>query len=87
MKIFSFNKLHSNEQLFKIQNMGIFLFHLPVVVGAGGWGGGGGRRREGAIRATCGPVIIYPLGEGVGGFWLCHNKNYLINLSCVVIFL
>lgn len=55
-------------------------------------GGGGRRRREGAIRATCGPVIIYPriyhyLGEGVGGFWLCHNKNYLINLSCVVIFL
>ena len=50
-------------------------------------GGGGERRREGAIRATRGPVIIYPLGEGVRGFWLCHNKNYLINLSCVVIFL
>lgn len=45
MKIFSFNKLHSNEQLFKIQNMGIFLFHLPVVVGAGGWGGGGGEKK------------------------------------------
>ena len=47
MKIFSFNKLHSNEQLFKIQNMGIFLFHLPVVVGAGGWGGGGGEEGKG----------------------------------------
>ena len=50
--------------------------------------GGGGEEKKGrGYRATCGPVIIYPLGEGVGGFWLCHNKNYLINLSCIVIFL
>ena len=42
--------------------MGIFLFHLPVVVGAVGWGGGEEKKGRG-YRATCGHYLS-PRGGG-----------------------
>lgn len=44
--------------------MGIFLFHLPVVVGAGGWGGGGEKKGWGYKSNLWISYYLSPRGGG-----------------------
>ena len=54
--------------------MGIFLFHLPVVVGAGGWGGGGGEKGRGYKSNLWTGHYLSPRGGGWGFLVMSQQK-------------